>query len=163
MPHDIQIEVQVESRDDAVTSVDLIALREVVSSLLDGERSGGAALAIQLAGDELLQALNREHRGVDVPTDVLSFRAEEGAPFPSPDDESASYLGDIAVSVAYARRQALEFGVSLDEEIRHVVVHGVLHLLGYDHETEAEVATMQALEEGLLGAEIHLGRAHEDG
>ena len=163
MPHDIQIEVQVESRDEAITSVDLIALREVVSSLLDGERSEGAALAIQLAGDELLQALNREHRGVDAPTDVLSFRAEEGAPFPSPDEESASYLGDIAVSVACARRQALEFGVSLDEEIRHVVVHGVLHLLGYDHETEAEAATMQALEEGLLGAEIHLGRAHEDG
>ena len=163
MPHDIQIEVQVESRDDPVTSVDLIALREVVSSLLDGERSGGAALAIQLAGDELLQALNREHRDVDAPTDVLAFRAEEGAPFPSPDDESASYLGDIAVSVPTARRQAADAGLTPDDELRHLVLHGLLHLLGYDHESDADDAAMRAKEEAVLGPHIHAAGGHELG
>ena len=83
-------------------------------------------------GDGLLQALNREHRDIDAPTDVLSFAAEEGDPFPAPgegaDDDDASYLGDIAVSVEFAGRQAEESGIALDEEVQHIVVHGVLHL-----------------------------------
>ncbi len=163
MPHDLQIEIA----EGVDVAVDLDALREVVARLLEQERPGGGALAIQLAGDGLLQALNREHRDIDAPTDVLSFAAEEGDPFPAPgegaDDDDASYLGDIAVSVEFAGRQAEESGIALDEEVQHIVVHGVLHLLGYDHETAAEAAALESVEEALLGSHIHRGRAHEGG
>src|SRR5690606_31029494 len=118
----------------------------------------GAGLSLVVAGDELLQSLNREHRDVDAPTDVLSFPASELAdgedPFPAPEGQPR-YLGDIAVSVETVRRQAPEVGLTLELELQHVVLHGLLHLLGYDHETPEEQSVMRAREEGLLGAEIH--------
>ena len=117
-------------------------------------------LTVVLAGDELLQELNREHRDLDEPTDVLSFPAEEGEPFPG-EPEQARYVGDIAVSVARVTRQAEAASIAADLELRHVLVHGLLHLLGYDHETPEDDAHMRAREEAVLGAAIHAGRADE--
>jgi probable rRNA maturation factor len=160
MSHDLQLEFT----EGVEATLDLDALRQLLSRLLDAERPDGAALAVQLAGDELLQALNREHRDIDAPTDVLSFAADEDEAFPAAEgDEEASYLGDIAVSVEFARREAEEHGLELDAEVQHVVVHGVLHLLGYDHGTNAEASVMEAAEEELLGPGIHESRTHEDG
>jgi probable rRNA maturation factor len=159
MPHDLQLEFA----DGVTAPLDLPALRDLVSRLLDAERPAGSALAVQLADDRVLQALNSEHRGIDAPTDVLSFAAEEGDEFPAGDEESGpDYLGDIVVSVEFAGRQAGERGIDLDAEVQHIVVHGVLHLLGYDHETDAEAAVMEAAEEELLGGGIHEGHTHED-
>lgn len=159
MPHNLQLEFA----EGITAALDLAALRAVVSRLLDAERPDGASLAVQLADDALLHQLNREHRGVDAPTDVLSFAVEEGDEFPVAGEEAeADYLGDIAVSLEFASRQADERGLELDAEVQHVVVHGVLHLLGYDHETDAEAAVMEAAEEELLGPGIHEGRTHED-
>lgn len=159
MPHELQFEFA----ENVTAPLDLAALRAVVSRLLDAERPDGAALAVQLADDAALHRLNRQHRGIDAPTDVLSFAAEEGEEFPAAGEEAqAGYLGDIAVSVEFASRQADEHGLELDAEVQHIVVHGVLHLLGYDHETDAEAAVMEAAEEELLGAGIHEGRGHED-
>jgi probable rRNA maturation factor len=121
-------------------------------------------LTIVLTGDARLRALNREHRGVDAPTDVLSFPADEGEPMPGlPLEDEAMrthYLGDIAISVPTARRQATEAALSLEDELSHLVVHGVLHLLGYDHETDEDDAAMRALEEAILGPHIHASGAH---
>ena len=77
-----------------------------------------------ITNDTELQTLNREFRSKDYPTDVLSFPGE------------APYLGDIAISLQHARAQAKEFGNSLEDEIRILLLHGVLHLSGLDHETD---------------------------
>ena len=130
--------------------------------LQDEEVEDGTGLSIEIADDDLLHELNREHRGVDGPTDVLSFAAEEGEEFPAAPGEPR-YLGDIAVSVETVRRNAAEAGLTTAQEIDHVLVHGLLHLLGWDHETDEDEAAMRAREEGYLGPAIHAaGARHED-
>ena len=84
---------------------------------------------ILITGDAELRRLNRNFRGKDYPTDVLSFPAA----LPS---ESA-FLGDIAISLARARAQAREFGHGIEQEIQILMLHGVLHLMGHDHETDS--------------------------
>ena len=101
-------------------------------------RERSSALVVLLAGDRLLRRLNREFRGVDRPTDVLSFPdgAREG--------DGCRRLGDIAISVEAAAAQAGASGWTLAEVLDRLVVHGVLHLLGYDHETDAgEMMSLQ--------------------
>jgi probable rRNA maturation factor len=94
---------------------------------LEAEVAGGRAFCCMLAGDRELRRLNREFRKQDYPTDVLSFPAEQS---------SQGFLGEIAISFETARQQALQFGHSLDEEIEILMLHGLLHLLGMDHETD---------------------------
>jgi probable rRNA maturation factor len=94
---------------------------------LEAEVAGGRAFCCMLAGDRELRRLNREFRKQDYPTDVLSFPAEQ---------PSQGFLGEIAISFETARQQALEYGHSLDEEIEILMLHGLLHLLGMDHETD---------------------------
>jgi probable rRNA maturation factor len=83
---------------------------------------------------------NRAYRRKTGPTDVLSFRAraadEKGKRFFTPGANSASYLGDIAIAPAVARRNAARFGRRFSEEMRILILHGMLHLMGYDHETD---------------------------
>jgi probable rRNA maturation factor len=110
------------------------------------ERAGQAALAHQSADGELtvvltddvqLQQLNRDYLGVDGPTDVLSFPASEMDP-----ETGASYLGDVLISIPRAEAQARASGHPLESEVQLLVVHGVLHLLGYDHAQAEERARM---------------------
>jgi probable rRNA maturation factor len=117
----------------------------------------GAGVTLLLAGDELLQELNREHRGIDEPTDVLSFPASEGEAFPV-EPGQGRYLGDIAVSLPMVRRQVETAWILPADELQHVVLHGLLHLLGYDHETPEDDARMRAREELVLGPEIHMSK-----
>lgn len=98
-----------------------------------------AGLTILLAGDEELQGLNRDFLGHDYPTDVLSFPAGEGVPDVP---ELAAYLGDIAISLPTAQRQADSAGHALRSELLLLTIHGVLHLLGYDHATAEERQAM---------------------
>lgn len=99
-------------------------------AMLHQQVSEGAALTILLTDDEYIQELNRQFRGEDRPTDVLSFPAGE----PMPGNEGLlDYLGDIAIAVPVAERQASEKGHPLLAEIQLLAVHGVLHLVGYDH------------------------------
>ncbi len=98
------------------------------------------SLSLLLAGDEELQRLNGQFRGQDKPTDVLSFPAGEAAGIASA--ALGAYLGDIAISVPTAQRQAQAGRHKLEEELMLLTVHGVLHLLGHDHATEAERARM---------------------
>ena len=136
----------------------VVAARRALEAEDIGELVG---FSIVLAGDAWLHELNLEHRDVDAPTDVLSFGAEEGEAFPgAPDLEESRYLGDIAISVETARRQAAEAGLTLAEELGHLAVHGLFHILGYDHETPEDDAAMRAKEEALLGPRIHASGAH---
>ncbi len=136
--------------------------RPVSSSLL--EKAADAALAHQgargdltivLTDDARLQQLNRDYLGIDAPTDVLSFPAAETDP-----DSGSSYLGDILISMPRAREQARLAGHGIEQETQLLIVHGVLHLLGYDHARPGEKRKMweaqaQILEElGLSGIRI---------
>ncbi|MGE3961411.1 MAG: rRNA maturation RNase YbeY [Dehalococcoidia bacterium] len=159
MPYELNLEV-----DDAVAHrVDQPALLAMLDRVLaEDEVEDGAAVAIVLADDSLLHELNLRHREVDAPTDVLSFPADEGEEFPTPEGEPR-FLGDIVVSVEMVGRQAAEVGIAERDELAHVILHGLLHLLGYDHEEPEEEAVMKAREEAVLGPAIHAGRgAHED-
>ena len=157
MPYDVSAEFDRSAR----TAVDAAPHVALVEEVLTAEGvEDGAVVALLFADDELLWRLNREHRGIDEPTDVLSFPGDEGGAFPAADGESR-YLGDIAVSVPTARRQAADAGLTLEEELRHLVLHGLLHLLGYDHESDAGDAAMRAKEEAMLGPHIHEAGGHE--
>ena len=108
---------------------------------------------ITIVDDEEIHQLNRDYRNVDRPTDVLSFALEE-------DDEDEPellegqlhLLGDIIISAETATRQAEEFGHGLEREIVYLAVHGLLHLLGYDHMVEEDKVIMRAKEEEALRA-----------
>ncbi|HCH63261.1 MAG: rRNA maturation RNase YbeY [Deltaproteobacteria bacterium] len=106
-----------------------------------------AELSVVLCDDPHIQALNRDHRQIDRPTDVLSFAMQEGEG--QLDDDPV--LGDLVISIDTARRQAAELGHSLDHELRVLLVHGLLHLLGYDHETSStDAEEMRTAEQKLL-------------
>ncbi len=155
--------VNLDADDEVMERVDVPALEALVERVLteDGVEDG-AGVAIVLSDDLMLRELNRRHRDTDAPTDVLSFPAAEGEEAPLPEGEPP-YLGDIVVSVESVERQAEEAGLATSEELAHVVLHGVLHLLGYDHEESEDEARMKAREEALLGPTIHAGReAHDD-
>ncbi len=94
-------------------------------------------IAIVLTDDRQLHELNLDYLGVDAPTDVLSFPASESDP-----ETGSTYLGDIIISVPRAAQQAQAAGHSLEAEMQLLVVHGTLHLLGYDHATAEEKARM---------------------
>lgn len=103
-------------------------------------------LSIVLASDARLRALNRDYRGIDKPTNVLSFPAEPEAA----GDQGPRLLGDVIVARETVQREALAGGLSPGDHLSHLVVHGVLHLLGYDHEYDAEAVKMEALETVIL-------------
>jgi probable rRNA maturation factor len=86
-----------------------------------------ASVTIAFVSDKAMQQLNRQFRGADKATDVLSFPTDE---------DDTSNLGDIAISVDTAARQAKENGLKFDEEVAQLILHGLLHLCGYDHETD---------------------------
>jgi probable rRNA maturation factor len=84
-----------------------------------------------------MRSLNRQHRGVDRTTDVLSFPQFDGFPSP-PGSGSELMLGDIVINLHKAERQAREYGVPFYDELKRLLIHGLLHLLGYDHEQGKE-------------------------
>jgi probable rRNA maturation factor len=100
------------------------------------------SLSVLLCGDARMWTLNRRFRGIDRPTDVLSFPFEE-SPL-----SSTSFLGDVVIDVPYADRQARRRGHPVAREVRILLAHGILHLLGYDHETDD--GTMFRLQRRLL-------------
>jgi probable rRNA maturation factor len=102
-------------------------------------------LSIVLTDDARLHRLNREYLGIDAPTDVLSFPASESDP-----ETGASYLGDILISIPRAREQAASAGHALESEVQLLVVHGVLHLLGYDHAEAGEKRKMWKAQRDIL-------------
>ena len=107
-----------------------------------------ATVSLVLTGDEHLRVLNRDFLEIDRPTDVLSFPLAE--PGDLEDRERELFLGEIYISVETARAQAREARRPLAREVAHLVVHGLLHLLGHDHTTPAERLRMRAEESRLL-------------
>ena len=111
------------------------ALRDLAAALLAAEGvAGPCALGIAFVEEARMRALNSEHRGIDEVTDVLAFPLDELDELPPGLERQ---LGDVVVCFAQAERQAAEAGVEPLAEVRILVVHGLLHLLGHDHESDA--------------------------
>ncbi len=106
-------------------------------------------VSVLLADDATLRGLNRDWRGIDAPTNVLSFPALDGAP---PPPAGPVPLGDVAVAFETVAREAAAAGRSIPQHLAHMIVHGVLHLLGHDHEDEADAEDMERLETAVLAA-----------
>lgn len=116
-------------------------------------------LSILFVGSAKMKSLNSQYRGIPRETDVLSFAMNEGQSFPpgasrfTPHSSPSLTLGDIVISVPRAARQAKAIGVSFHEEVRRLLVHGLLHLTGYDHEAgRYQKARMEKKEKELLNA-----------
>lgn len=117
------------------------ALRRIAGQALRGLGVDEGEIGVLICGDEAIRSLNRTFRGKDVATDVLAFPAGDRPP------DGPTYLGDIAISLDMARRQAAAAGVNELTELALLLVHGILHLLGHDHERDR--GEMAALEEQL--------------
>ncbi|MHB0858648.1 MAG: rRNA maturation RNase YbeY [Anaerolineae bacterium] len=142
------IEIQVDDAFAQQVPVDDLA-KLVEAVLAQQHQSDDAGLTLVITDDERLRELNRTYNDTDATTDVLSFSALEGDAFVLP-EELAPYLGDVIVSFPRAQTQAAEQGHAVKHELALLVVHGCLHLLGYDHAEEDERQVMWALQDALL-------------
>jgi probable rRNA maturation factor len=142
----IEIEVEADAWTAALPEVERLVREAAEAVLRSPEAARAGDVVVLLTDDASIRELNREHRGKDGPTNVLSFPA---APFAAP------HLGDVALALETCAREAAEQGKPLADHLQHLVAHGVLHLLGWDHQTEAEAEAMEAHERALLAA---LGR-----
>lgn len=133
----IDIEIEDEAWTAALPDAAAVVERAARAALQGPE----AELTILLTDDAAVQDLNARFRGKDAPTNVLSFPAPETA---------RPHLGDIALAYGVCAREAQEQGKTLEHHLMHLTAHGVLHLLGYDHQTDAEAEAMEALERRIL-------------
>lgn len=122
--------------------------RIFVTKVLEAIGEEDQEVSIVLCSNEFIRNLNNVYRGKDEPTDVLSFaQADEE----SPGDAAAKTAGDVVISLEAAAENARRFDVKLDEEIRRLLIHGVLHLLGWDHSDNAPDQEMLVFQEKILG------------
>lgn len=134
--------MSVEISDEQDIPIDHDLLRSNLQECLDNAGLVDSEVSVLLTGDERMSELNATYRSTPSTTDVLSFPQED------PDTGFVgNLLGDIAISVPMAQAQADEARVSVDDEIRHLARHGLLHLLGHDHETEGWDRWERALKE----------------
>ncbi len=132
-------------------------LQQVILNVADagakiGNISKKTQLSVLIVDNAYINELNLIYRGVNEPTDVLSFSmnelGEDEPDFDFPGD--ISILGDIVISLEQAKKQSIEYRHSLEREVGYLIAHGILHLIGYDHETEDEKAVMRDFEERIM-------------
>jgi probable rRNA maturation factor len=137
------IDVIVESAQwHALPDADAVARNAIAQALAALAGRADAELAVLLTDDAAVRRLNATWRGLDQPTNVLSFPAAA-----APDSQ---HLGDIAIAFETTAREARNEGKPLADHLAHLAVHGFLHLVGYDHESDAEAETMEQLERDIL-------------
>ena len=146
----IAVTVEAEAWTTAVTDPESLS-RHVVQHVLDAEGVRGE-VSVLLADDDRLRTLNRDWRGKDRATNVLSFPADRPLGDMAPPAGCLPLLGDIAVACETVRAEAEAEGKRIEDHLSHLLVHGTLHLLGYDHEGEAEAQLMEGRETRLLAA-----------
>ena len=140
------IDIAAESeRWNDIADFDGCVRRAAEAALRDGE-APPSEIAVVLSDDEHIRELNKHHRGMDKPTNVLSFpSARLKTPAGTP-----RFLGDIVLAYETVTREAAEESKTIENHLSHLVVHGVLHLLGYDHEDDDEAEIMEARERKIL-------------
>lgn len=147
MAYEIDIEAEV-----ALSAGTAAKLHQAVEQTLRQESLATGGVTMLLTDDAAVRKLNRRFRGEDKPTDVLSFPAGDESLPPGAPPDMVPYLGDIAIAVPTAERQATKAGHAVEAELQLLAVHGVLHLLGYDHETADEKAEMWAAQRSILSS-----------
>jgi probable rRNA maturation factor len=146
MPVDLDLDLQVASAESGIPSEPELA--RWAAAALEGRRTR-AGLSVRVVDELESRDLNLRWRGQDKPTNVLSFPFDLPPGIPA-DDPVAALLGDLAICAPVVHREALEQGKQASAHWAHLVVHGVLHLLDYDHGTDAEAAEMEGLETVVL-------------
>lgn len=136
----IDVEIEDPAWTEALPQAEILA-RGAALAALDKEEAAHEDVTILLTDDESVRELNARFRGQDKPTNVLSF--------PAPDNPQR-FAGDIALAYGVCAREAAEQGKSLAQHLQHLTVHGVLHLLGYDHIGDDEAEVMEDLERAVL-------------
>ncbi|GAA4748430.1 rRNA maturation RNase YbeY [Sphingomonas daechungensis] len=151
----MMLEIDVESDDEWDSSTDwsLLVRRAAESAVAESafpqlaRGSRAVELSVRLTGDEEVRALNSEWRGKDKPTNVLSFPMSEAEELASADGDGPELmLGDIVLARGVCEREAAEKAVPVETHATHLLVHGTLHLLGYDHMADDEAADMESRE-----------------
>lgn len=134
-----------------IDDVEALCRRAVGAALAEAPADRrGRAISVLFTDDAAMRRLNRTYRGQDRATNVLSFPAHAGdGEAPDPAGEPP-WLGDIAVGLEAAKREAEDEGKPLADHVCHLIVHGMLHLLGYDHEDDADARIMERLEAQVL-------------
>lgn len=136
LPFDYDIAVKDSAWGDVLEDPDPVCVRAIQAALSVLENPRHGELSIALLDDAAIQTLNREHRGKDVPTNVLSF----------PNDGPAPLLGDIVLARGTLLREAEEKGIGAADHAVHLLIHSFLHLQGYTHEADDEAVLMEGLE-----------------
>ena len=149
-----KIRVDIENRQKAVkipTGLRML-IRRCCHAALDLEGvDGSAQVDVTLVDNELIHKINLEQRGIDAPTDVLSFPLGENGEFEINPETGEKLIGNIVLSLEQAQRQAEEFGHSFNREVGYLTVHSMFHLLGYDHvEGGLEAVHMREKEEAVM-------------
>ena len=147
-PGKILVDVQLACDDPEVPDAEHI--REWVASAIavaEATPAGKSEVTVRVVGVEEMQTLNREYRDKDKPTNVLSFPAEEVAGLPG---DEARALGDLVVCAAVVRDESAQQDKAPADHWAHMLVHGTLHLLGYDHMSDEQAAEMESLEVRIL-------------
>ena len=142
--------IVVEVDEIYADEVDANDLGRAIAATLLAEHRPDGEVTLLVTDDEAVAAYNQQYRGVEGPTDVLSFAAQEPTPGFVTAPEMAAYLGDIVIALPFTRRQSAALNRPLTDELRLLAVHGVLHLLGYDHAEPDEEAIMWAKQDGIL-------------
>ncbi len=144
------ITIEIDEEYENELSIDWLE-KIVTKGLLEENVSGRVEVELLITSDEDVRRLNSEYRQLDETTDVLAFALQEeaGSPFILPPD-SAKQLGNVIISVPKAVEQAKEANHSVDREIAILTIHGLLHLLGYDHLEDEEAMVMQGKERAIL-------------
>lgn len=132
--------------DSQDTNLNECVVQQAASATLRMHDSEACEVSVLLTNDSTIQSLNRQYRNINASTDVLAFVMREG----SGESMNPYLLGDVVISVPTAQRQAYAHNHSLDVEIANLTVHGVLHLLGYDHDIPADATIMFEKQEAIL-------------
>lgn len=142
-----QVDVQFAADDESIPTADDIAIW--VNRAIDAAGSSGKGeVSVRVVGADEMQQLNSEFRDQDKPTNVLSFPADDLAGLP---DEAERPLGDIVVCAAVVAAEAEQQGKTRSDHWAHIIIHGTLHLSGFDHESDSDAAEMESLEIRILG------------
>jgi len=137
--------IEVVLEDQRWHMLDALARPAAAAALaVTGRKPEGFEIAVMGCDDTRIATLNADFRGKPVATNVLSWPASAPPPMQGSTPETA--LGDIAIAFETCTREAVDKGISVDDHVTHLVIHGVLHLLGYDHISDAEAEEMEALE-----------------
>lgn len=146
---EIDIAIEDDRWTEALPGLEELVTVAVTAALAGAEEEGPSEVSVVLTSDAAVRALNRDYRGKDAATNVLSFAVREaGTPLPPPGVPET--LGDVIVAFETTAAEAAEGGKSLKDHICHLLVHGVLHLVGYDHQDDSQAEEMEGLETEVL-------------